>query len=126
MLYGCLGVKNYTVKKDYVEAEKEFNRLKKQWKAEQPRWSSNTGDYWETPAGKKIISMEKKALPFIMEEICRGNFFFNVPAEKITNISFRSRNTIKSEQHYAKKWAEWWGKNRNNPKWNIYLNSYKK
>jgi len=85
------------------------------------RYLSNTNAYWQGQAGQQIISMGKAALPFIMLEIEYGNFFFNVPARKITGLSMRRENEFASEQEYAKRWANWWQINKNNPEWNIYV-----
>lgn len=126
MLSGCPGGGDYTAKKDYLKAEREFIKLKDQWEAESPQLSSNTYDYWKTQAGKKIISMGKRALPLVMNEIREGNFFFNVAAERITNISLRSGEPSGSEQQYSEKWVEWWEKNKENPNWNIYIDYQKK
>lgn len=85
------------------------------------RYSSRTKDYWQDPAGQQIIALGKKVLPFIMLEIERGDFFFNVAAREITGIAMQKENEFASEQEYAIRWAAWWKKNKNNPEWNIYL-----
>lgn len=85
------------------------------------RFLSNTNSYWEGPAAKEIISLNKSVLPLIMKEIELGNFFFNVPAQQITGLSMRVEGKFASEQEYAQRWFNWWQANRDNPQWNIYI-----
>jgi len=101
------------------EAEELFGSLKAKWDLEvkQYDYSSNTHDYWQGEAGEKIIAMGKKALPFIMEELEQGNFFFNVPAEIITGKTLEAP----SAQETSKKWLEWWEENKNDPEWTICI-----
>jgi len=109
----------------YLEAQREFMELKRKWEQEKENFwfSSRTTDYWKGPAGQNIIGMGKRALPFVMEEISRGDFLFNVPAQKITNISAPSGIERESEQKLSLDWIEWWKENKDNPEWNIYINN---
>ncbi|MFA5259614.1 MAG: hypothetical protein WC450_00110 [Candidatus Omnitrophota bacterium] len=98
---------------------KEFKRLKANFDIEisQPPYvlSSDTHKYWDSKAGQEIIAMGKNALPFIMEEIKNGNYWFNSAAEKITYIKMDGV----SEQEKSKAWLKWWDVNCNNPRWNL-------
>ena len=108
---------------EYIEAQNEFMGLKSKWVQEKAKasFSSRTSDYWKGPAGLRIMAMGKRALPFVMDEISKGDFFFNVPASKITNITIPSGIKRESEQELSKDWIEWWRKNTDNPEWNIYI-----
>ncbi len=104
----------------YQQAKAQFYELKIQWDKEGPKYSSNTKDYRKGDAAKSILKMEKKALPFIFSAIEKGNIFFNVAAEKITQITLKNES-INSEQAHSKLWMKWWTQNKNNSKWNIFL-----
>ena len=109
---------------NYEEAKRKFTDLRKHWEEEaQQHWYlSDTKAYWQWSAGQAIIAMGKEALPFVMEEVQKGNFFFNVPAARITGISMRKEEEIMvSEQDIARRWVKWWEANRNNPEWNVFL-----
>jgi hypothetical protein len=105
----------------YEKAKAEFNELKKQWDKEAPTYSSNTYDYWKGEAAKAIVNMGKRALPFVFDEIQKGNFFFNVAAERITQVRLRDERH-QSEQALSKLWINWWHQNKNKPEWNLFLN----
>lgn len=102
----------------YSVEKGNFEKLRSEWQAEKERhkYSSRTDDYWQGKAGKEIIAMGKRALPFVMEEIKKGDFFFNIPAYKITGIKMKG----KSEQEKSKEWVKWWEENKNNTKWNPF------
>lgn len=110
---------------DYIEARLEFNELKSKWtkKKENAALSSRTSDYWKGSAGQEIIAMGKHALPFVMDEISKGDFFFNIPAQEITKIKTPSGFERESEQKLSQDWIEWWKENKDNPEWNIYINN---
>ena len=112
---------------EYIEAQHEFMKLKSKWAREKAKatLSSRTTDYWKGAAGQSIIAMGKRALPFVMEEISRGDFFFNIPAWKITNITTPNGIKRESEQELSRDWIEWWRKNKDNPEWNVYINKSK-
>jgi len=103
----------------YEKATEEFGKLKTMWQAEKEKYKSSSilSDYWQGEAGKKLIAMGRRALPFVMREIEQGDFMFNIPADKITGIAVSAM----SEQERSKKWLEWWRANRDNPKWNMFI-----
>jgi hypothetical protein len=114
-----------TIDTQYEQAKSEFNVLKSFWEKEIPKYSSNTEDYWKGDAGKAILKMGKRALPFVFEEILKFNFLFNVAAEQITQIHPTGKAGY-SEQTKDEFWIKWWHDNKNNPEWNIYLNQSSK
>jgi hypothetical protein len=106
---------------EYEKAKSEFNKLRMNWELEIPIGGAhNPLDYWKGEAGKSILKMGKRALPFIFAEISIGNFFFNVAAEKITNVhpddEFHAYDQKRSEF-----WVKWWEQHKNNPEWNLYI-----
>jgi hypothetical protein len=110
----------------YDTTKKLFDALLISWKKEarQPPvcFSSRTETYLEVSSGQQIIAMGKKALPFVMVQICNGNFFFNVAARRIAGVTMRKKGEFAiSEQELALRWTEWWGENCNQPEWNVYL-----
>ncbi|UCC21412.1 MAG: hypothetical protein JSW23_06220 [Planctomycetota bacterium] len=116
-------------RKNYARTRRRFDELLIVWleEAHQPPvcFSSRTDDYFDrVPAGLDIIKMGRSVLPFVMEQICAGNFFFNVAARRITGLTLRNEGGIFiSEQELALRWSKWWHQNCNKPEWNEYLGS---
>ena len=105
------------------KAEKEFQRLKAVFEDEisYPPYSDYTFTvrYWDSESGRNIIAMGKMALPFIMEEVKRGNSWYAVAAARITGIKMRGPTA----DDLNRQWLEWWDENKNNPDWNIFIAS---
>src|SRR5262249_8884211 len=63
------------------EIEDEYRRLLPLWQKERQQYelSSNTYDYWKGPHGKAIIALGPAIIPLLIQELRRGDFWFNVP-----------------------------------------------
>jgi len=105
----------------FEAARREFVKLKAQWEVEikAVSFSSDTADRWTGPAAHAIVGMRKRALPFVMEEIKQGNFFFNIAAVAITGTD--QGQGLWSEQERSRKWVQWWDRTSKDPTWNIFL-----
>ena len=98
-----------------VKARQEYRRLLPLWQEERKKYesSSNTYDYWEGPHGKAIIALGPAILPDIMQEIRKGDFWFNVPMNLITKLSVAEGV---SEQERSAAWIAWWDQSTPVPK----------
>jgi hypothetical protein len=92
------------------KVEKEYLRLLPLWQGERKQFSpsSDTHDYWRGPHGRAIIALGPAIIPYLIQELRRGDFFFNVPLEWITNADISNGNTDLSEQDNAQLWLKWW------------------
>jgi len=108
---------------EFEQARREFRALKGRWDIEAGAvsLSSNSKDRWKGPAGGQIIEMGKRALPFVMDEIEKGDFFFNIAADRITGVRIGTNGPLMSEQERSKAWLSWWEKAKTEPEWNIFL-----
>ena len=90
-------------------AEEEYRRLRPLFEEERKRFSelSNTHCYWTGPHGKAIIALGPAIIPQLIQELRKGDFFFNVPLEYITNADITHEHGG-SEQEHAKLWLQWW------------------
>ena len=95
--------------------EEEYRRLRPLFEEERKQFaeSSNSHDYWKGPHGKAIIALGPAIIPYLIQELRKGDFFFNVPLARITNADITSNN-LGSEQDNARLWLKWWdgGKER--------------
>src|SRR5262245_31050863 len=66
----------------------EFERLLPLWQEERNQYtvSSNTYDYWQGPHGKAIIALGPAILPYLIQQVKAGDFWFNVPLALITHL----------------------------------------
>jgi hypothetical protein len=97
------------------EVESEFLRLRPLFEDERKQFtdSSDTHAYWKGPHGKAIIALGPAIIPQLIQELRKGDFFFNVPLAAITNVDIATENSA-SEQDNSKLWLKWWegGKER--------------
>jgi hypothetical protein len=98
-----------------TEVEAEYRRLRPLFEDERKQFaeSSNTHDYWKGPHGKAIIALGPAVIPQLIQELRKGDFFFNVPLARITNADITNEK-FGSEQDNARLWLTWWdgGKDR--------------
>ena len=89
--------------------EAEYRRLLPLWQEERKQFthSSNTFDYWSGPHGKAIVALGPAIIPYLIQELRKGDFFFNVPLALITKVDIAS-GEYKSEQASAARWLQWW------------------
>jgi hypothetical protein len=87
----------------------EYRRLLPLWQAErqQFRHSSNTYDYWKGPHGRAIIALGPAILPHLIQELRKGDFWFNVPLALITKVDIADGD-YQSEQANSALWLKWW------------------
>lgn len=104
----------------YEKARAEFYRLKESWEKEcaEVFASSFIADRCKGPAGRSIIGMGKRALPFVMEEIGKGNILFNQAALEI--CGFQVAPGLMSEQDRSDRWIRWWQSSERDPEWNVF------
>jgi hypothetical protein len=100
------------------DVEKEYRRLRPLWEKERERFSasSDTHDYWKGPRGKAIIALGPAIIPYLIQELRKGDFFFNVPLAIITNVEIDDGKLVYSEQDDAKLWLKWWDSAREKAK----------
>lgn len=103
-------------RKTMSQIQKEYERLLPLWQEERKayRFSSNTRDYWTGPHGKAIIALGPAIIPFIIQQLKAGDFFFNVPMDVIIGVEIADKTTM-SEQARSKLWIEWWEAARKSP-----------
>ena len=89
--------------------EAEYRRLRPLFEEERKQFaeSSKTYNYWKGPHGKAIIALGPAIIPQLIQELRKGDFFFNVPLARITNADI-TNDTFGSEQDNAKLWLKWW------------------
>jgi hypothetical protein len=89
--------------------EGEYRRLLALWQAErhQFRHSSKTYDYWKGPHGRAIVALGPAVIPHLIQELRKGDFFFNVPLALITKVDI-ANGDYKSEQANSELWLKWW------------------
>jgi hypothetical protein len=87
----------------------EYRRLLPLWQAErqQFRHSSNTYDYWKGPHGRAIVALGPAVLPHMIQELRKGDFFFNVPLALIAKVDV-ANGEYRSEQANMELWLKWW------------------
>lgn len=91
------------------EVKAEFDRLLPLWQKERKQYiySSDTFDYWQGPHGKAIIALGPAIIPFLIQQVKGGDFWFNVPLFHFTQVDI-SDGKLDSEQADSKRWVEWW------------------
>ncbi|MBF0483075.1 MAG: hypothetical protein HQL25_00050 [Candidatus Omnitrophica bacterium] len=106
--------------KDNVDLKKQFDgyysQLLEYRKDPKIQLSSNPAVYNDCEAFRKIVETGKVFLPFIVEEIKKGDFFLNQAMEEITGIkstSLKNTDEIIGEIEISKLWIEWWEQNKN-------------
>lgn len=79
--------------KKLSEIRKEYGRLLPLWQVEREQFnlSSNTDDYWQGPHGTAIIALGPAIIPQLIQELRKGDFFFNVPLERLVNAPISRR-----------------------------------
>ena len=87
----------------------EYHRLRPLFEQERQKFpeSSKTFDYWRGKNGKAIIALGPAIIPLLIAELRKGDFFFNVPLELITNVDIATA-LDQSEQAKAELWLKWW------------------
>ncbi len=95
--------------RDWKDVQQDLRRLLPLWQEERKRFalSSNTADSWQGPHGKAIVALGPAILPALIQELRRGDFFFNVPLALITRVDIANGKDL-SEQDKAALWLEWW------------------
>jgi len=95
-----------------------FARLHEAWQVERQRYSasSSTAAYWQGPNGRAIIAMGKEALPFLFEELKKGDHFYVWPIARITGVALPPGQGG-GEQERRAQWLEWWKEHRDDPEW---------
>jgi hypothetical protein len=108
---------------DKEVAAKEFAELNADFQDEisYPPYSDYVykNKYWMSASGKKIIAMGKRAIPFIMDELKSGNYWYSTALDYITGV----RMSGTTGDNLAGNWLDWWDENKDNPEWNVFLNS---
>lgn len=97
------------------EFYKYYSELLEYRKRPEVRLSSITSDYNNCEAFRKIVERGKLYLPFIIEEIKKGDFFLNQAMYEITGFDIRTTSEAKEvmgEQDISKLWIKWWGENK--------------
>ena len=95
--------------KKISQVREEFERLLPLWQEERKQYgmSSNTYDYWKGPHGKAIIALGPAIIPYLIQQLKTGDFWFNVPLTLITKVDIANGN-LNSEQANSRLWMEWW------------------
>jgi hypothetical protein len=102
--------------KEFAELNAEF-----QYEISYPPYSDYVykNKYWMSESGRQIIAMGKKAIPFLMEELENGNYWYSTALDYITGI----RMGGSTGDDLAQNWLDWWDENQNNSEWNVFLNT---
>ena len=89
---------------------KEYQRLLPLWQIEREdyKFSSNTSDYWEGPHGQAIIALGPAIIPFLIQQVKAGDFWFNVPLNIFIGTQIESKPGLVSEQTRSKLYSDWW------------------
>jgi hypothetical protein len=87
----------------------EYRRLIALWQEERKSfaYSSNTNDYWSGPHGRAIVALGAAVIPQLINEVRKGDFFFNAPLAMITGIDIADGGA-RSEQAKSVLWLKWW------------------
>ncbi len=97
--------------KSMRSVELEYRRLLALWQMERKQpavaISSNTYGAWRGTSGKAIIALGPAIFPYLIQELRKGDFWFNVPLAQITRVDIGDGASL-SEQDKAKLWLEWW------------------
>jgi len=108
---------------DKENAAKEFEKLNADFQEEisYPPYSDYVykNKYWMSASGRKIIVMGKRAIPFLMEELKNGNYWYSTALDSITGV--RMGGTTGDD--LAQNWLDWWEQNKNDPRWNVFANT---
>ncbi len=102
--------------------EQDFNDAFCKWKEELERdtFNSNSTQFRTSENFKKIVSLGKNTVPFIIDKLSEGYFFLNHVIQEITRIDIKNLKEISfqilSEQDISKLWIEWWNTNKKIPK----------
>jgi hypothetical protein len=111
-----------------ADIEKAYRRLLPLWQKEREKFrlSSSTDDYWQGPNGKAIIALGPAIIPFLVRELRKGDYLFNVPLRQMTHVALPTDDPGISERHHtgkmsgqefvhliseqdqAKLWVKWW------------------
>ena len=105
---------------DFIDSAKEFNKhlshMEKFNKKPEIMMSSQTSAYTDNAPFKNIVKMGNAALPHVVAELKKGNFFLNGAMEEITGLSWSKivppGVVCFSEQDIAKEWVKWWVLNK--------------
>lgn len=90
------------------EVRKEFERLVLLWEKERKEAGSASSIQasWAGPHGKAIIALGPAVVPFLIQRLKAGDFWFNVPLAQITQIDI-VEGKAESEQATSKLWLAW-------------------
>jgi len=106
---------------DKEKAAAEFKALNEDFKEEisYPPYSDYVykNKYWMSESGRAIIAMGKRALPFLMDELQNGNYWYAAAVDSITGI----RMAGTTGEDLAERWLAWWEDNKDNPEWNLFI-----
>jgi hypothetical protein len=103
---------------EVMKIKKEFYIYLKEWhkymnESGEAIFSSKSSVLINCEAYKKIISLGDKVIPYIIEEINKGEFLLIYALEEITKYKPYDPDEISMyEQYKAKKWLEWWEQNK--------------
>lgn len=73
--------------------------------------SSNTSDYISNEPYEAIVALGPEAVPFIIQDLEKGDFFLNSAIKRITGMDARKvypNENIIGEQDVSKLWIRWW------------------
>lgn len=107
--------------------EQDFNDAFCKWKEELERdtFNSNSTQFRTSENFKKIVSLGKNTVPFIIDKLSEGYFFLNHVIQEITRIDIKNLKEISfqilSEQDISKLWIEWWNTNKKFLKFHLQL-----
>jgi outer membrane protein assembly factor BamB len=117
-----------------MAAREEFDRLKEAYLEFCETPEVFTTKPFHSTEGRAILAMGKRALPFIVEEIRNGKTswkwaaFFIIPPlpppDRATWEETAEAHNAQLAELYSRDWVKWWGENRNNPEWNVFLEKH--
>jgi hypothetical protein len=86
----------------------EWHRLLPLWQEENKQNRASYFEfYWKGSHGKAIIALGPAIIPYLIQQIRKGDSLFNVPLEWITNIDIANGKHL-SEPELSKLWLKWW------------------
>jgi hypothetical protein len=97
------------------EFYKYYSEILEYRKRPEVQFSSITSDHNDCDAFRKIVERGEVFLPFIIDEIKKGDFFLNQAMGEITGFDIMSMPGAKEvggEQDVSKLWIEWWKENK--------------
>ncbi|MBM3240489.1 hypothetical protein FJZ31_29755 [Candidatus Poribacteria bacterium] len=119
---GCAFYKKQVGNTRSIEDPSQQDELAKKYREAYDSWkrfvqspeiqeSSRTEDYTDNQAYENIVALGKRALPFLIADIEKGEFFLNNAVKRITNIDvikLYPDEKVTGEQDISKLWVRWW------------------